>query len=1194
MENIKLEDQTVIFREFPEYNSNQPEKILNGNRFIDYRYLTEIDIEFMTATLGHAVFGKNFDITNQDQLNQIILYNLGYAGIINKEGEVLYDRNVSPVLSSPVPRPDENFSSFQKISSKRKRIEDFGEKIGGAKKDFYARSFTFPDSEEEILNIKTTDIPSSKDFTQLYQDGLATPKELAYLRYVYENLPRRSSRFYKTKWLSAIKEYISIYNFIVHRPALNEDLFHKFSLTITPPIERYIQTLIDLGFPTEKVKLNKLRIIYSYNREEYIIVQNKTIVAENLLTWQEAINKLKDILQIKDSKKSRLEFRIGQYKDSGQHVIYLKIGSKQHPIKLIDNYTSGRAYINEHYDELETIWKDKKQIPPIRTEKNRERTGIAYRKDNVSPKEFMDTFEFRGVEFGNWVKIDERQQLLNQTYNALLDLSTATGITPAAISLNGTLALALGARGSGKYSAHYETSKRVINLTKTRGAGSLAHEWWHALDNYFSRIRNDKLGYLSKAAYQKLNETIRPEVISSISQLVNSIKKTGLPDRSLKIDSTRSKEYWSDMCEITARSFEIFVIDSLKEKGIINDFLANITDHNTWKNNFPDKIDIYPYPTKEEAEIINANYKNFFNTLKEKKNLEKENVTALYKEMESDIFYSNAEYAVKMVPHEKASPTQWLKMLEKKGGIKAGEDQWLGLSDFLTFSKQRIITKQEILSYINSHKITIQERLLNKQENYRNKYLTTPGLSNKKEIIFWTDNTESWNPEDIEHFGKVTHGKTIAWGRFGEISINGERCLVIDEIQSKRHQARKIDKSIPAAPFEKNWHEVVMKRLLRYAADNDYSRICWTSGQQQIERYQLTPKRYDIIYSPEHPGRYPGKLILLSEVSENSKILNIKDYDNLKRVIGTDNAEKINKGISSLEKVNIQEGQGLINFYDKMLPQFLNKYCKKWEQATELIKIAGYNMYSIKITDQMRKSICHGQPLFYSAGEKGITEEKIIIPEATQNDTYLKENKIELKTQAEKIITKIRDLDNVFEENIKIIAHRTELPEYITKQMKETGRYPGVFDLQTNQVYLVVSELKTPVEIEMVLKHEILGHRGIRSLKKEKLHEFLGKVYESMPEADKRIYDTKYQDKHIAAEEYIADQAIYYQDQPAFQKIKAIFRECLRNWGFKIQFSDNDINFILSRGKKALQQQVKQGNLTTEPHNRKKEKKRRK
>ena len=79
-----------------------------------------------------------------------------------------------------------------------------------------------------------------------------------------------------------------------------------------------------------------------------------------------------------------------------------------------------------------------------------------------------------------------------------MDLSLVTNISPKALSLGGKLALAFGSRGSGNASAHFEPDLVVINLTKTKGAGSLAHEWWHALDNYFSRADGLSLSHLTE------------------------------------------------------------------------------------------------------------------------------------------------------------------------------------------------------------------------------------------------------------------------------------------------------------------------------------------------------------------------------------------------------------------------------------------------------------------------------------------------------------------------------------------------------------------------------------------------------------------------------------------------------------------------------------------------------------------------
>lgn len=120
---------------------------------------------------------------------------------------------------------------------------------------------------------------------------------------------------------------------------------------------------------------------------------------------------------------------------------------------------------------------------------NKQRIGAARRDGDVTGNDFMSTFGFRGVEFGNWNNQAERQEVMNEAYDGLLDLAEAMDIPPKAISLNGDLALAFGARGHGLTGAraHYERNKAVINLTKMNGAGALAHEWFHALDHYFGR-----------------------------------------------------------------------------------------------------------------------------------------------------------------------------------------------------------------------------------------------------------------------------------------------------------------------------------------------------------------------------------------------------------------------------------------------------------------------------------------------------------------------------------------------------------------------------------------------------------------------------------------------------------------------------------------------------------------------------------
>ena len=129
---------------------------------------------------------------------------------------------------------------------------------------------------------------------------------------------------------------------------------------------------------------------------------------------------------------------------------------------------------------------------------------------NITPEDFINDFGFRGIQFGEWLPDNERQAVLNISYSALMDLVELYDLTPDMISLNNTLGIAFGARGSGKANAHYEPDQTVLNLTRLRGAGSLVHEWAHALDNFLGKTgHTDKIENLypryASGGHQKTN-----------------------------------------------------------------------------------------------------------------------------------------------------------------------------------------------------------------------------------------------------------------------------------------------------------------------------------------------------------------------------------------------------------------------------------------------------------------------------------------------------------------------------------------------------------------------------------------------------------------------------------------------------------------------------------------------------------------
>jgi hypothetical protein len=139
-----------------------------------------------------------------------------------------------------------------------------------------------------------------------------------------------------------------------------------------------------------------------------------------------------------------------------------------------------------------------------------ERIGPARRlpDEDISSERLLAEFGFKGVNFGNWMKTPaaraEAQLHLNHAFDALHDLAEILKVPPKALSLGGMLGIAFGAQGhGGKFAGHFVAGLNEINLTRTAGAGVLAHEFGHALDHYFARqagLDKAEVPYLSEHA----------------------------------------------------------------------------------------------------------------------------------------------------------------------------------------------------------------------------------------------------------------------------------------------------------------------------------------------------------------------------------------------------------------------------------------------------------------------------------------------------------------------------------------------------------------------------------------------------------------------------------------------------------------------------------------------------------------------
>lgn len=311
--------------------------------------------------------------------------------------------------------------------------------------------------------------------------------------------------------------------------------------------------------------------------------------------------------------------RFGVWKyPGGYSQIEAKVGRERIGLVRFNSSAQAHQYLREHRDILDRLLAEHRDVPDERRAVNEKRTGPPRRQKDCTVDEFAETFGFRGVQFGNWCAGARRQEDLNNAYDALSDLAAVLGVTPRSLSLDGKLGLAFGARGrGGRASAHYEPYEVVINLTKTRGSGSLAHEWFHALDNAIAREAGLRHDYATVRHFRE-GEGVSDATVKAFAGLRRAIyNDTGMYARAERLDRRRTNKYWSTPQEIGARTFEAMVIDRLAAHGIRNDYLANVLSEADWEA----RVAInpngsrYPYPTADEVAKLRDAFMHFVSTL---------------------------------------------------------------------------------------------------------------------------------------------------------------------------------------------------------------------------------------------------------------------------------------------------------------------------------------------------------------------------------------------------------------------------------------------------------------------------------------------------------------------------------------------------------------------------------------------------
>ena len=183
--------------------------------------------------------------------------------------------------------------------------------------------------------------------------------------------------------------------------------------------------------------------------------------------------------------------------------------------------------------------------------------------------------------------------------------------------------------------------------------------------------------------------------------------------------------------------------------------------------------------------------------------------------------------------------------------------------------------------------------------------------------------------------------------------------------------------AVPDLPFKKNWQDIVLKRMIRYAAENGFDAIAMTGGNIQKDRYDLS-KHIDTLSYNETTGSING-------YKDGESVLFKQDVtkDNLADYVGKEVAKKIQEAeyekitMEGAENVKMKRlsgldlqvgGEGLGEMYDKIFNKSLKKIGKKHGAEIESKQLNDkLNMWYMNLTDSLKKqSIEAGMPIAFN------------------------------------------------------------------------------------------------------------------------------------------------------------------------------------------------------------------------------------
>ena len=751
----------------------------------------------------------------------------------------------------------------------------------------------------------------------------------------------------------------------------------------------------------------------------------------------------------------------------------------------------------------------KPQFPERPHIEDLQRTGSEHRKGNVSFKDLQKTFGFKGGEFGNWIPQDERQRLLNFAYDGLMDMANILGVPSLALSLNGDLSLAFGARGHGLTgaAAHYERDRAVFNLTRMRGAGSVAHEWFHALDHY--------LGFQDKG---KTFEKDEKGKVISVTKLDRDFLSHG-------------KSYKSQARAELIESFTKLIETIYKQPKIIEVSVERFAER------------------KKSAEVdLDRSIKGIRDYITKDRDWGRKKKAATPEQLKR--FDALIEKVMKGNLGKEATIESKSRMAF--GGFKTSQ-VYKDLNDLLTEITGRGYYKRSNQGYMSGWVYDLEytrARLIDAIEQLK-KYTA----NNKEERL--TPTKYYYDAKDIDAMRASDY-----WTTEHEMAARAFEAYIEDKLDEAGVVSQYLVHSTSGGFYKvlyglNPYPEGGERKTINKAFESFFKTVKTKEEDGRVAIYRKTSKNY--------PIKSKGSFNIVSTGD-----VVVGDHVKFERDIwgGTWKKPK-HLGTETIEAIVIRDSYGkdkqqhtfTLEVYDgselRIKGRNLYKhgvFRKKWrnedERKTAIEEKHDRGDMARKARD-IRKSNDTRYKLKDFAGE--VVNEKLHSGMVDMVSNFKKKVRAPL--------------------DIKVIQTIKELPDYIQENMKAENAEgsAGVFDPKTKTVYLISTNTKNLAEAEKALLHEAVAHYGLRNMLGREYNGVLESVYGSMNPRDilrlQDLYKTK--NTHVIADEYIAEMAEANVKPGFVKRAIAKIRELIRKV-FNIKVSDGDIYAMLLKSKKYL------------------------